>query len=52
MSAYFFGTETDPNISSFFNIYMFFSDGYFSAAKRLKKTYDTELQDNGKEIRI
>ena len=31
---------------------MFFSDGYLSAAKRLKKNYDTAPPDNGKAIRI
>ncbi|CAN6921692.1 unnamed protein product [Brassica oleracea] len=28
------------------NLYMFFSDGYLSAAKRLKKNYDTAPPDN------
>ncbi|CAF2149318.1 unnamed protein product [Brassica napus] len=30
----------------FIYLYMFFSDGYFSSAKRLKKTYDTAPLDN------
>ncbi|CAN6914070.1 unnamed protein product [Brassica oleracea] len=37
---------TESEFTLLINLYMFFSDGYFSTAKRLNKTYNTAPPDN------